>query len=107
MSTTIWEFVGNSGNAYRGYAYSLNGPIPPIAGVYIVTRTNFNRQEVVYIGQSDDIKRRFSNHEKLICMKQNGGSYITIIGAPQEDERYRIEKDLILRYYPPCNEQLT
>lgn len=59
-----------------------------------------------YIGQTENLGDRLENHEKEACAKRNGATHIHVHGnGSGEKARKAEEKDLILKWQPPCNDQ--
>jgi len=109
---------------WQGWFYSSQ--LPNDAGVYCVwvapvqknpdgTLTVANRDaKLVYIGESDDIAARVSNHEKVSCWEnerqtKNDSIVFThvILRLTDVDESWRksVENCLIATHKPPCNDE--
>ena len=85
-------------------------------GVYIFAQPVPDRIEAIfdphlqwkalYIGKTGSFKRRFDgDHEKWMDALDLGFSYVHILPVDEENERKRIEKQLIKTYIPRLNVQ--
>lgn len=67
-----------------------------------------NNKQLIYVGITDDINERMSNHHKKDCWKKYA-SNTEILYIYKEDSDYRralIEEEIIQKYNPLCNECL-
>ncbi len=103
--TINWS--GKSGTEYTYWIYSIETTFKDGPGNYIFakeTRPGF--WSACYIGQSQNLGDRLSNHEKETCAKRYGATHIHVhSNGNGETARRDEEKDLILRQQPPCNDQ--
>ena len=83
---------------------------PASGGVYRLIYQTDDGHYVFFVGQSDDLQKRFCEHlnpsEPNQCIKthlQNYRCYFRFIEIAAQTERGRIEKTQIVRYQPPCN----
>lgn len=98
---------GNSGKAYQYWIYSIGTDLKEEPGNYIFAKeTSPNRWSPCYIGQTENLNRRLGDHEKEACAKRHGATHIHAHLTEGETIRKTEEKDLILKWKPPCNEQL-
>ena len=112
LATIILEGYKKYSLKFKGYYYVDGDSLPEEAGIYCVYRADSNiLKELLYIGQTDNIKERFSSHEHyddwekhLIGNERLVFSYASVL---DEDERKRLEAALIFRIKPVCNEQDT
>ncbi len=103
-STIKWP--GKSGTEYQYWIYPIDTTFKEAGGNYIFAReTNPGFWSPCYIGQTKNLSDRLSNHEKEACAKRNGATHIHVHTNASETSRLSEEKDLILRWKPPCNEQ--
>lgn len=59
-----------------------------------------------YIGQTGNLSDRLGNHEKEAYAKKNRATHIHVHNNGNgESERKAEERDLILKWQPPCNDQ--
>lgn len=90
---------GRSGRAYAFERYPLNTPWNSVGVVYAVLNTH-----VLYVGQTNDLKTRFSNHEHARDFAYHRATHLAVRQVAREDERKAIEADLVGGYSPPINE---
>jgi hypothetical protein len=107
MTPTI-EFVGKSGRNYTFYIYPLNTTFKAVGGVYVFTKAVQNaagglNHDVIYVGQTEDLSSRFTDHHKQSCIDRNGANRICVRSEVDETVRLAIERDLVDHYNPPCN----
>ena len=98
-------FNGSSGKEYKFTAYTVDTAFNEVAAVYIFTKKQNDSYWPLYIGQTDNLKERISNHEKWACVRQNGVNSICVFRDSSESSRLLIERDLLANTNPPCNDQ--
>ena len=88
-------------NLIRGYPKYLGfEPIPKgICGIYICLDINEN---VLYVGQSRNIRKRFGSHSRLNDIRKNGFKFVVVISVPKKDLDFE-ENKWILRLKPMLN----
>jgi uncharacterized coiled-coil protein SlyX/predicted GIY-YIG superfamily endonuclease len=96
-----------SGTSHRFWIYPrgtrFNEPCP---GIYIYAReTSPHKWIPIYIGQTENVNVRLTNHEQQECVDQNGATHIHVSIVTNEKSRLAIEKDLIQQWKPVCNTQ--
>jgi hypothetical protein len=96
-----------SGTSHRFWIYprgtKFNEPCP---GLYIYAReTSPHKWSPIYIGQTENVNVRLTNHEQQECVDQNGATHIHVSIVTDEKSRLAIEKDLIQQWKPVCNTQ--
>ncbi|MFZ0917728.1 MAG: hypothetical protein WAN04_12595 [Candidatus Udaeobacter sp.] len=96
-----------SGTSHRFWIYprgtKFNEPCP---GIYIYAReTSPHKWTPIYIGQTENVNIRLTNHEQQECVDQNGATHIHVSIITPEKSRLAIEKDLIEQWKPVCNTQ--
>lgn len=76
-----------------------------VGGVYGITNAN---SQLIYIGSTDNFKRRMSEHQNdryhLMHKYSPVYAYAEVISDPTL--RLRREQELISEYRPPCNQKL-
>jgi excinuclease UvrABC nuclease subunit len=74
----------------------------PVAAVYGVMNAN---KQIIYIGQTDDLKRRMAEHinDTRHCMHRYAPRLVSVEVINVEASRLAREKALIDEYRPPCN----
>lgn len=66
------------------------------------------RNQPKYNGQTKNLDECLGDHEKELCAKRHSATHIHAhLTSGGESIRKAEEKDLILRWQPPCNEQLV
>jgi len=102
-------FKGKSGKEYTFNIYNLDSSWDEIAVVYVVTRAEpkpngGNTHQVIYIGETDNLKERFSNHHKQSCFDKNKANRLCTFHVIDNETRLAIESDLIGSHDTPCND---
>lgn len=103
-------FTGKSGNEYTFDVYDADTPWKDnVAAVYVVTRRYKGEDgkfyhAKIYIGRTDDLKDRFSNHHQQDCFDRNNATCICIYLETNESRRAAIETDLMQGNRTKCNE---
>ena len=87
--------------------------IPDASGIYCVYACTYNAitdkvsiRELIYVGESDNIWNRISNHERLADWKKRLRSNETLcysFAGVSENDRVRAEAAVIFHHKPPCN----
>ena len=102
---------------FRGYWREINkGGIPAVSGVYLVYRCNYNTlqdtvklNEILYIGQSENVHDRISNHEKASQFSsklQKGEELCYACAEVSKTDLDIVENALIFAQKPVLNEEL-
>ena len=104
----LWK--GRLGVDYPPYeVYSIEqAPLlaPPLPGNYIFAKgTTPGPGVAVYIGETEDMRGRLINHEKMPCAKGCGATHIHVHPNDADGARLSEEQDLIAAYNPPCNKE--
>ena len=104
------EFQGINGK-YSFNVYSWDTSFKPLGAVYCFSKRTVNPQglgehDILYVGITNDLSVRFNDHHKEGCAEKNGANCICIYQEDSEEARKQIEKDLISKHKPKCNEQL-
>jgi excinuclease UvrABC nuclease subunit len=89
--------------------------LPAESGVYCVYECTHNVNEntvsihmLLYIGESDNVNRRVTNHEKYqdwLKHVRNGNELCFSYGSAGTSDRARTEAALILKHKPPVNDE--
>ena len=103
------NWTGKSGMQYQYLIYPIGTSFKDVAGNYIYAKqTQPNMWSPCYIGQTENLNERLGNHEKEDCAKRKGATHIHVhSNGKGENARKAEEKDLIIHWQPPCNEQLV
>lgn len=100
--------------SFKGYWREVNkGKVPDQAGVYCVYACTYNTsnatvslRKILYIGESENVRDRISNHDRLSDWKNllNSGETLCYSFASVDSaDRVRAEAALIYQHKPPCN----
>ncbi len=112
MSLTQIVMEGMHVLNFKGYYSVDDDNKPETAGIYCIYRANYDDEplELIYIGESGDIKERFNGHEhyedwenKLHLGEHLVFSYAVLTGG--DIARKRAEAALIFAHKPVCNTQ--
>lgn len=111
-TTPTIDLKGKSGKTFSFYIYDLTTTFKAVGGVYVFTKATTNTDnsithEIIYVGMTEDLSTRFTNHHKKDCYTKKGANRICVRQVEQQTDREQLEKDLILNYNPHCNDQLT
>ena len=101
--TVNWP--GVSGKEYKYWIYPLDTNFKDEPGNYIFAKlTSAGQWTPVYIGETQSLRERLPNHEKLPCVSRNRGSHLHVHLTPGgQQARLAEETDLVRKYNPPCN----
>ena len=73
--TIMWP--GASGKEYKYWIYAIGTSFKDSPGNYIFAKeTSIGRWTPIYIGETDSLQDRLSNHEKLPCVERHGGTHV-------------------------------
>lgn len=92
------------------YLFSIHSPeetFPMEGGVYIFACKSFNTFDTLYIGKTHCFFERLSSnkHEKWDAAIQMDLSHVLLHATDNEEERTKIERELIRKYPPYLNDQ--
>lgn len=101
------NWPGKSGRQYQYWIHPIGTTFKEEPGNYIYAKeTQPNSWRPCYIGQTNNLDERLEGHEKEVCAKRQGATHIHAhTNGNGEVGRRAEEKDLILRWQPPCNDQ--
>ncbi len=101
------KLKGASGTEYSFNVYprdtNWNSGYPCV--YYVSKRSNTGSHTEIYIGETGDIKDRFSNHHRQRCFDRHGYNAISVHHESDEDRRTEVETDLRQALDPPCNRE--
>jgi hypothetical protein len=105
MAEKIIMWPGASGKEYKYWIFPMNTSFNDEPGNYIFAKeTSPGKWSPIYIGETDSLKDRLSNHEKMPCVNRYGGTHIHVhTNSSDEKVRRAEESDLIAKWSPPCN----
>ncbi len=107
MSDIKW--TGVSGKQYEYWMYPIGSAFKEEPGNYIFAKESVPGSWLpCYIGQTENLNVRLGDHEKEACARSHGATHIHAhLTSGGEAIRKAEEKDLVQKWGPPCNEQLT
>ena len=77
-------------------------------GVYVILCQDSSSSPVIDVGQSDDVRKRVTNHDRKDCWRKHCRQESLKVAATyikDEQERLDLEKKIRQRRKPPCGEQ--
>ena len=89
----------------RGLRFSDRANLPNESGVYYVYSGWWVFLELLYIGESDNMGRRWRSHERAKDLAAAGATAIRYRSVGTRERRLHIEAVEILRLDPPYNRQ--
>ena len=104
MPKTI-RWTGKSGKQYEYWIYRMDTTFEDEPGNYIFAKeTSPHLWSPVYIGETESLKDRLTNHNELPCITKNGGTHIHAHTTPGGAHARKAEEaDLLDRSDTPCN----
>lgn len=98
---------GQSGKKYLYGVYEIETSFKDVPGNYIYAKkNNSGNWTPLYIGQTENLGQRLEDHEEESCAKRYGATHVHVHGNEGgESARRAEEKNLILKWQPPCNDQ--
>ena len=107
----IYSFYGASGNQYEYCLPKDPNTIPAVAGNYMLAILQNNEWQVLYVGESEDLRNRLVNnqHEKMtnatVIMHPDTVHILYDANQWDREKRMDAERDLIRSESPPLNFQ--
>lgn len=103
--TILWS--GASNKQYKYWIYDVNTSFKDEPGNYIYAKESSpGRWSPIYIGETESLEDRLSNHPKLPCIRRHGGTHVHVhISSSDEEVRRAEEADLLEKWNPPCNKE--
>ena len=105
-SARTMKFTGVSGTQYQFELYPWNTTWNPVAVVYVVLRFDGAQWKVLYVGETEDVKKRFAKHERQPCFDRHQKTHLAVRQESSVDRRLAIERDIMNYYTPPCNREI-
>ncbi len=105
MADTI-DWKGKSGKTYTyWFASEMDNPdMKKEGGNYMFVKESSEEFSPIYIGKTNNLDTRLTNHPELPCVHRNGGTHLMAHTTPAgPDARKTEEADLIAAWNPPCN----
>lgn len=105
VETIMWS--GSSGKKYKYWIYLISTSFKDSPGNYIFAKEiSPGDWKPIYIGETDSLLNRLSEHEKMRCVKLHRGKFVHVHIAPSDNETRRAEEsDLLAKWDPPCNKE--
>ncbi len=103
--TIMWP--GKSGKKYKYSIHPIETTFKDVPGNYIFAKkTSSGSWTPIYIGETESLKDRLANHEKMSCIQRHGGTHIHAHTSSSDvDVRRAEESDLLAQWDPPCNKE--
>ena len=103
--TILWS--GASGRQYKYWTYPINTEFKECPANYIFAKeVSPGRWMPVYIGETENLKQRMTNHERKPCALRNGATHLHAHTSSDDvDIRRAEESDLIQKWDPVCNRE--
>ena len=104
--SSLVNWPGQSGKEYPYQVYPLESSFQSIPGNYIYAKQSEDGFWVpLYIAQTRNLSQRLEDSEKQGRAMQSGTTHILVhISNESQAARCSEERDLILRWQPPCND---
>ena len=95
---------GSSQAAYSFDVYPWGTNFKALGAVYLILKkTPTGTWVIIYIGQTEDLSCRFSDHHKQACFECHGRTHIGVLIESFENKQLAVEADLIASYPTMCN----
>ncbi|MCG8308262.1 MAG: hypothetical protein MI975_12775 [Cytophagales bacterium] len=103
------DFTGISGHKYTFNVYPKNREHKEKEAVYVITHRTVKADasvdhNVIYIGETDNVKNAMENHPKKDCFEGETANCICVYWEDHVNTRNKIVEDLKALYHPPCND---
>lgn len=107
MAEEIIHWTGASGKKYKYGIYKIGTSFKDCPGNYIFAKeTSPGHWRPLYIGETEDLRDRLSDHEKMPCVTRNGGTHVHVhVSSSDTDVRRIEENDLLDKWDPICNKE--
>ena len=94
------NWFGISGRKYEYWIYKIGTTFKEEPGNYIFAKeTKTSYWSPSYIGETENLNQRLTDHEKESCARKHGATHIhTHLNASGEEARRQEENDLIMKY---------
>ena len=105
MSDTV-DWTAKSGKTYHyWFAGEMeNPPMKKEPGNYMFVKQEGNGWVPIYIGETNNLDERLTNHPELPCVHRHGGTHLMAhTTSGERSTRTTEEADLIEHWKPPCN----
>ena len=93
--------------------YNFEGPYPTqnlsgkIPGIYIISTSDYSIDinNVIDVGETQNIEERIANHERKNCWLRQNGNYLWFHSDDNQERRLFKEKALRNMFSPTCGER--
>jgi len=102
-----WE--GKSSRKYGYWIHPIGASFKDAPGNYIYAKESSpGRWSPLYIGETSSLKDRLADHEREECATRNGATHVQAHTSSESESVRKVEEsDLIVRWEPVCNEQVS
>lgn len=101
---TTLTFTGADGSKYRFSVYPKNIRVNSGPALYSFLKKTDGKYYVLYIGKSEDLAQRLSDHHKWDEAGRLGFEFLAICRGVRAGDLEAAEATLIRQYRPRCNE---
>lgn len=84
---------GVPGTVYQHGAFARNSSWNAVAGNYAVMKLVQGNWTVLYVGETDNLKNRLSNHERQPCFDRYGWTHLAFRAETTTSVRTRVETE--------------
>lgn len=100
------NWSGKSGQEYVYRIYKLPPRLKTLPGNYIFAKqTSVGGWVAVYVGETDNLRERFDQHDALPCIRQHEATHLHAHATEGDETARRSEvDDLVAIWQPPCND---
>jgi hypothetical protein len=104
-----YPVTGKSGAKYTFEVYHKDSSWNEVGAVYLVTKRTIKpdgggEHMHIYVGQTENLKERFANHQKEECFASHGANCVCVSQVSSEQSRLAIEADILAEGKWPCND---
>ncbi len=94
------------GYSFKG-SYSIQNLSGKIPGIYIITNSEhkISTDNIVDVGETENLEERIENHERKDCWKNNNGYFLWFHYDDNQDSRLLKEKSLRDFLCPKCGDR--
>ena len=100
------SYITRSGTPLNFDLTPIGMRLPEHSGIYMHASCANNIWAPTYVGQAKCIQDRYWSHEQIDNSKRLGATHILTAHVPRQEDRDRIEAELIRELQPPLNIQL-
>lgn len=99
-------WTGASGKRYGYWVYPIRATFRPMPGNFIYARQEEDGSWLpIYIAQTRDMHQRLEGHVGVETAMEHGATHLHAhFDTSGQSARCKEERDLIMRWQPPCND---